>query len=446
MSAVATPAPPGSPEVRSRWGLFAERDFRLLWVGETVSQLGNNITSVALPLVAVLVLDAGPLAAGVLTAAVWLPWLVLGLPAGVWVGRVPRRAVMIACNLGSAALFASVPVAGWFGVLTLAQLLVVALLAGVSSVFFEAAFEAYLPELVAPEHLIEGNAKLQGSASAAAVAGRGLAGLTVQLLGATAGLLADAVSFLVATVTLLRIRTGPRPVAAEAAPDGLLRQAREGLAFLLRDPYLRSFTLYGATANFALTGYQSITALFLIRSAGIAPGWVGGLASAGAVGGVFGALAVRPLCRRLGTARAVRIVLLALSPFGMLMALAGPGPGTVLYLVGALLVVAGVVFCNVVLNSFRQSYLPPELLSRVAATSMCANHATIPLGALTGGALGAAIGLRATMGVMTGLLALCAVLPLLSPLRTVRDLPTRELPTRELPTGEGAVRAAEPRP
>ncbi|MER7768480.1 MFS transporter [Kitasatospora sp. NPDC096140] len=421
MSAVA--APPEPAEVRSRWGLFAQRDFRLLWAGETVSRLGSNITSVALPLVAVVVLDAGPLAAGVLTAAVWLPWLVLGLPAGVWVGRVPRRAVMICCNLGSAALFASVPVAGWLGVLTLAQLLVVALLTGVSSVFFEAAFEAYLPELVAPEHLIEGNAKLQGSASAAAVAGRGLAGLTVQVLGATTGLLADAVSFLVATVTLLRIRTEPRPVATEPGPDGLLRQAREGLAFLLRDPYLRSFTLYGAAANFALTGYQSITALFLIRAAGVAPGWVGGLAAAGAVGGVFGALAARPLCRRLGTARAVRIVLLALSPFGMLMALAGPGPGMVLYLVGALVVVTGVVFCNVVLNSFRQSYLPPALLSRVAATSMCANHATIPLGALAGGALGAAIGLRATMWVMTGLLALCAVLPLLSPLRTVRDLP-----------------------
>ncbi|RKT19262.1 putative MFS family arabinose efflux permease [Streptomyces sp. 1114.5] len=423
MSAVLAPER-ASGRARSRWGLFARRDFRLLWAGETVSKLGSNITSVALPLVAVLALDAGPLATGALTAAVWLPWLVFGLPAGVWVGRVPRRTVMIACNLASAVLFASVPVAGWFGALTLAQLLVVAVSTGVSSVFFDAAFEAYLPELVAPEDLIEGNAKLQGSASAAAVAGRGLAGLTVQLLGATTGLLADAASFLVATVTLLRIRARPRPAPAGTAAEGTLRQAREGLVFLLRDPYLRSFTLYGAAANFALTGYQSITALFLIREAGVAPGWVGGLASAGAVGGVLGALAARPLCRRLGTARALRTVLVALSPFGMLMALAGPGPGMLLYLVGALVVVAAVVFCNVVLDSFRQSYLPPALLSRVAATSMCANHATIPLGALAGGALGAVIGLRATMWVMTGLLALCAALPLLSPLRTVRELPT----------------------
>ncbi|MER7582144.1 MFS transporter [Kitasatospora sp. NPDC097691] len=422
MSALLAPER-AAGSARARWGLLAERDFRLLWAGETVSRLGSSITSVALPLVAVLALDAGPLAAGVLTAAVWLPWLVLGLPAGVWVGRMPRRAVMIVCNLGSAVLFASVPVAGWLGVLTLAHLLAVALLTGATTVFFDAAHQAYLPELVAPEDLIEGNAKLQGSASAADVAGRGLAGLTVQVLGATTGLLADAVSFLIATVTLLRIRTVPRPAAAEPATEGLLRQAREGLAHLLRDPYLRSFALYGAAANFALQGYQSITALFLVREAGVAPGWVGGLASAGAVGGVLGALAARPLCRRLGTARAVRIVLLTLAPFGMLMALADPGLGMVLYVVGALVVVAAVVLCNVVLGSFRQSYLPPALLSRVTAASMCANHATIPLGALAGGALGATIGLRATMWVMTGLLALCSVLPLLSPLRTVRDLP-----------------------
>jgi predicted MFS family arabinose efflux permease len=171
-------------------------------------------------------------------------------------------------------------------------------------------------------------------------------------------------------------------------------------------------------------GYQSISALFLVRVAGIAPGWVGGLASAGAVGGVLGALVARPLCRRLGSARGVRIVLVTASPFGLLMPLAGPGPGTVLYLVGLLFVVAAVVFVNVVLAGFRQSYTPPALLSRVSATLMFANHATIPLGALAGGELGAVIGLRATMWVMTGLLALCGALPLLSPLRTVRELPT----------------------
>ncbi|MFI9361824.1 MFS transporter [Kitasatospora sp. NPDC053057] len=421
MTATLAP-PPESRQVRSRWGLFAQHDFRLLWAGQTVSRLGSSVTTVALPLVAVLTLDAGPLATGLLTSAIWLPWLLFGLPAGVWVGRVPRRAVMIGCNLGSAALFASVPLAGWFGVLTMAQLLAVAFLSGLCSVFFDAADQAYLPELVAPEDLIEGNAKLTGSGSAAEVAGRGLAGLIVQLVGAAAGLLIDAVSFLIAAGTLLRIRARPEPVVREHAD--LSAQVREGLSFLLRDPYLRAFLCFGAAANFALMGYQSILALFLVRAAGIAPGWVGALASAAAVGGVLGSLVARPLCRRLGTARGTRIVLLTVTPFGLLMPLAGPGAGTVLYVIGSLAVVAAVVLCNIVLGSFRQSYTPPELLTRVAAGSMFALHATIPLGALTGGALGELIGLRATMWVMTGLLALAGTLPLFSPLRTLRELPT----------------------
>lgn len=434
MTATLAPSARG-PELRSRRGLFAQRDFRLLWAGQTVSRLGSSVTTVALPLVAVLTLDAGPLASGLLTSATWLPWLLFGLPAGVWVGRVPRRTVMIACNLGSAALFASVPVARWFGALTMAHLLAVAFLGGACSVFFDAADQAYLPELVAPEDLIEGNAKLQGSGSAAEVAGRGLAGLTVQLLGAATGLLFDAVSFMIAAGTLLRIRSRSEPEpeseseseSVVRARAGLRAQVREGLSFLLGDPYLRAILCFGAAANFALMGYQSILALFLVRSAGIAPGWIGALASAAAVGGVLGAAAARPLCGRLGTARAVRVVLLGAVPLGLLMPLAGPGVGTALYVLGAIGVVAAVVLCNVVLGSFRQSYTPPELLTRVTAGSMFAVHATIPLGALAGGALGAAIGLRATMWVMVGLLVVAAALPLFSPLRTLRELPTAPL-------------------
>ncbi|WP_406097310.1 MFS transporter [Kitasatospora purpeofusca] len=421
---------PGAPAdtshaapARSRWGLLAQREFRLLWAGESISRLGSSVTSVALPLVAVVSLDAGPLAVGLLNGAVWLPWLLLGLPAGVWVGRLPRRPVMICCNLASAALFASVPVAGWLGTLTMAQLLLVALLTGTAAVFFNAAYQAYLPELVHRDDLIEGNAKLQGSASAAQVAGPGVAGLTVQWCGAAAGLLVDAVTFLIASAALLLIPGDREPVRAPAAPAPLRAQVREGLAFILRDRFLRSFLLYGASANAALTGYQSIAVLFLIREVGVAPGTVGLLMATGAVGGVVGAVATRPLCRRLGTARAVRIVLLAATPFGLLLPAAAPGPRVALYAFGSVVLVAGVALCNVVLGSFRQTYTPPALLSRVVATSMFANQATIPLGAVAGGALGATLGLRATMWIMTGLLVLCGGLLLASPLRKDRDLP-----------------------
>ncbi|MFD9061490.1 MFS transporter [Kitasatospora purpeofusca] len=421
-----TGAPAGNshePPARSRWGLLAQREFRLLWAGESISRLGSSVTSVALPLVAVVSLDAGPLAVGLLSGAVWLPWLLLGLPVGVWVGRLPLRPVMICCNLVSAAHFASVPVAGWLGVLTTAQLLLVALLIGTAAVFFNAAYQAYLPELVDRDDLVEGNAKLQGSASAAQVAGPGVAGLTVQWCGAAAGLLVDAVTFLVASAALLLIRSDKEQVRAPVAPAPLRAQVREGLAFILRDRFLRSFLLYAASANAALTGYQSIAVLFLLREVGVTPDAVGLLAAAGALGGVMGAAAARPLCRHLGTARAVRIVLLAATPFGLLLPAAGPGPRVALYASGSVVLVGGVTLCNIVLGSFRQTYTPPALLSRIVATSMFANQATIPLGAVAGGALGATLGLRTTMWVMTGLLVLCSALLLASPLRKDRDLP-----------------------
>ncbi|MEV6975826.1 MFS transporter [Kitasatospora sp. NPDC093806] len=419
-------APPllrDGPQDRPRRGPLAGRDFRLLWAGESVSRLGSAITSVALPLVAVVTLDAGPLAAGLLSAAGWLPWLLFGLPAGVWAGRWPRRTVMIGCNLASAALYASVPLTAALGLLTLAQLLLVALLAGTAAVLFGAAHQAYLPELLPPEDLTAGNARLQGSASAAQVAGPGLAGLTVQTLGAAAGLLADALSFLVATAALLLIRgdRGPAP-APDRAPMG--RQLREGLAFVRRDPYLRPLLRYGAAANFALAGYQAVAVLFLLDEVGVPPAAVGWLAATGALGGLLGAALAGRVTRRFGTARGVRLTLLTATPFGLLLPLTGPGARTALYAVGSVVMVAGAVLANVVLGSFRQRHAPPALLGRVVATSMVANHATIPLGAVAGGVLGEVLGLRSTMWVMVVLLVLCGGALFAPPLRSLRDLPT----------------------
>ncbi|MER6360451.1 MFS transporter [Kitasatospora sp. NPDC001527] len=412
--------PRGAPRLPA--GLFAHRDFRLLWAGETVSRLGSAVTAVALPLVAVVALDAGPLATGLLSAAVWLPWLLIGLPAGVWVGRWRRRTVLVRGNLVSAALYASVPAAGWFGVLTLAQLLLVALLAGTAAVFLGTAHQACLPDLLRPERLTEGNAKLQGGASAAQVAGPGVAGLTVQAFGAAAGLLVDAASFLVAAGALLLIRER-RTAAPEPDPAPLGRQVREGLTFVRRDPYLGALLRYGAVANLALAGYQAVAVLFLIDGLGVAPSAVGWLGAAGALGGVAGAAIARPVTRRHGTARGVLLVLLAVTPFGLLLPSARPGAGVLLYAAGLAVLVGGVVLANVVLAGFRQRYVPPALLSRVVATSLAAGQATIPLGAVTGGALGQWLGLRPTMWIMVSLLVASAALLIASPLRRVRDLP-----------------------
>jgi MFS family permease len=197
-------------------GLLWQRSFRLLWIGETVSQLGNAMAVVGVPLVAVIVLHASTFVIGVLTAAAWLPWLVIGLPAGAWVDRLPARRVMIACDVISAVVYASVPAAAWAGVLTTGQVVAVQLLGGAASVLFMTAYQVYLPSLVKPDELIEGNTKMQGSASAALFAGPSLAGLVAQLLGAVTALLGNAVSFVVSAACL--IGTRPSAPGAAAAP------------------------------------------------------------------------------------------------------------------------------------------------------------------------------------------------------------------------------------
>lgn len=186
MTVLDIPPAPVVDGPRRRGGLVWHRDFRLLWIGQTGSKLGSSVTSVALPLVAVTTLGASTFQVALLSAAAWLPWLVIGLPAGAWVDRLPRRPVMIICDVVSLLLFLSVPVAAWLGVLTIGHLLAVALGAGTASVFFQTAYQVYLPSLLTKEDVPEGNAKLQGAEAAAHVAGPGLAGLIAQAFGATA--------------------------------------------------------------------------------------------------------------------------------------------------------------------------------------------------------------------------------------------------------------------
>ena len=208
-------------------GLLWQRSFRLLWIGETISQLGNAMAVVGVPLVAVIVLHASTFTIGVLTAAAWLPWLVIGLPAGAWVDRLPARRVMIACDVISALVYASVPAAAWAGVLTTGQVVAVQLLGGAASVLFMTAYQVYLPSLVKPDELIEGNTKMQGSASAALFAGPSLAGLVAQLLGAVTALLGNAVSFVVSAACL--IGTRPSAPGLAAAPRRAAEPRRAGL-------------------------------------------------------------------------------------------------------------------------------------------------------------------------------------------------------------------------
>ena len=408
---------------RRRAGLLRDRDFRLFWFGQTTSRFGSTITTVALPLVAVTVLDASTLEIALLQAATWTPWLVIGLPAGAWVDRLPRRPVMLACDIASLLLFLSIPVAAWLHVLTVGQLLGVALGAGVAAVFFEAAYQVYLPSLAPAGHLTEGNAKLQGSEAAAQVAGPGAGGLLTQSFGAVAGMFADAVTFGVSAVCLLSLRHREPPRAAGAPRRALGREISEGLGFLARDPYLRVLAVFGAVSNLALLGYQTILIVFLVRELHVSPGATGGIIAAMSAGGLLGAAVAGPLARRLGTAHALLLANLGAAPFALLIPLAEPGPRLALVVVGGVVVGAGVVAGNIIKGSFRQLYTPRHLLGRVLTGMQLLNYGTIPVGALLAGALGTTLGLRPTLWIMTAGLGAASTVLLVGPIRRHRELP-----------------------
>ncbi|WP_031515707.1 MFS transporter [Streptomyces sp. NRRL F-5123] len=418
----------------SRGGLLRRhRDFRLLWCGETAGKFGASVTGVSMPLAAVSTLHAGTFEVGLLSATAWAPWLVIGLPVGAWVDRLPRRPVMTASAAVSLALFAAAPLAARLGLLSLGLLLAVALLAGTAAVFFQTACTAYLPALLDPADQPEGNAKLHGSASAAQFAGLGSGGVIAQLAGAVNGLFANAATFLVSLLCLAGIRHR-EPRATRARRRGSLAdEVRAGLRLIAGDPWFRTFALFGAASNLALMGYQSLQVVFLVRSVGLPPGLVGTLIAATSTGGVAGAFAARRVARRIGTARATLLFELAVPVLALLMPLTTRGAGVLLFVAGGFCVTAGVVGGNVIKASFQQRYCPPELLGRLTASSAFLGYGTIPLGALLGGALGTALGLRAAMTLMTAGIPLAALILAFSPIRTARDLPDQRRPPQAGP-------------
>ncbi|MFE2521914.1 MFS transporter [Streptomyces mirabilis] len=413
---------------RTRWGVFAQRDFRMLWVGETVSGLGNSITVVALPLIAVGVLDASSTAVGLLAAAVWLPWLLVGLPVGAWVDRIRKRPLMIACDLVSVAALVSIPLAAWLDALTFQHMVVVALICGTAAVCFNTAYHSYIRIVLDGRNLLEGNAKLQGSEAATQVAGPGVAGLLGQAFGAVTALVADAVTFLISALCLKRIRVAEPYHAPDQERASLRRQIIEGLRFVGRDRYLRPMVTWGAVINMALMGYQAVQVVFLVRTLGLNPAMVGLLLTSGSTGGIVGAMVATRVSRRFGTARGLLLVQVATAPFVLLLPMTTAGPGLLLFAMGAFLVGIGVSVANIVVGSFRQTYCPPHMLGRVVATAMMINHSTIPIGSLLGGMLGDAVGYRPAMWITTGIVAPSWLILAMSPVRGERDLPQAHEP------------------
>ncbi len=405
-----------------RRGVLRDADFRKLWAGMTVSRLGSSVASVTTPLIAVQVLDASAFTVSLLTAAAWLPWLLIGLPAGAWIDRVTRKPVMILSDLTAAALVLSVPITAWLGHLTMAHLLAVALLLGVATVFFTVAWTAYLPAMFDKDHLVGANSALQSTESAAQVAGPAVGGLLIAAVSAVAGLIVDAFTFLISAFSLWRIRRPERrPAATERR--SMRSDIVEGARWLAHDRFLRNLTIYGATANLWLTGINALTVVFLVREVSVSTTGVGLLMAGIALGGVGAATVTPRLVARLGGARALVFGKVFGGAATLLVPLTRPGPGLALFVLGMLGVAAGTIAGNVVSASFRQAYVPAELLGRVLTSMQFVNFGAIPIGAVLGGAAAGLAGLRGAMGIMAIGYALSGLILLLGPLRGRRDLP-----------------------
>ncbi|MFQ1003992.1 MFS transporter [Modestobacter sp. SSW1-42] len=417
--------------------LLRHRDFRHLWAAETVSQVGTQVTLLALPVVAVTLLQATPLQMGVLTALETAAFLLIGLPAGAWVDRWRRKRVLVTADLVRALVLATLPVAYLADLLTLGQLFVVAAVTGTATVFFDVAYQSYLPALVDGDQLVDGNGKLEASRAVAQVAGPGATGVLLRVLGAPLLIAVDAASFLLSALFIGRIRT-PDAVPDRAARRPLRTEIAEGLSFVVRHPLLRRIVACTGTANLFGSMTTALLVLYVIRSLGLSEATLGLVFSLGAVGGLLGAATAARFARRVGEGRSIPLSAVVFAAAGVFVPLAAVGAPVVLLTTGWFVLSWATVVYNVTQVSFRQRLCPPRLLSRMNASVRFIVFGTMPVGGLLGGVLGEWLGVLPALWVAAAGGAVACLPVLLSPLPGMRDLP-RALDATAAPVGSGGA-------
>ncbi|HEV7811867.1 MAG TPA: MFS transporter [Leifsonia sp.] len=401
--------------------LFAHRDFRLLLVGQTTSQLGTQVSAVAIPLLAVATLQATSFEVGLINAASTLAFALIGLPAGAWLDRWRRRPVLVASDLARALLLATIPLAALFGLLTIWQLVLVSLLVGTARVFFDIGYRSYLPSVTGKERVLAGNSSMEFVRASGQVVGPGLGGLLVSLVGAAAVVLVQAGTFTVSALSLLAIRTPeePIPVAAERVP--LRTQIVDGLTFVMRNRFLRATALASALSNLSFAIASAVNMIFLSRELQLSPAVIGLVIAAGSVTVMIGAAFTTRLSGAIGSARIIWLSLAVTAPLTLLSALAQPGWWTVLVLIGIAAGEFGQIVYAITNVSVRQRLCPDRMLGRVNATMQVFIMGLFPLGAILGGVLGELIGARLTL-VVAGLVVLSCPIILRGALGRVREV------------------------
>lgn len=396
------------------------------WIAGTTSHLGSAVGGVALPLTALVVLDATAFEMGLITAAGYLAYLLISLPAGVIVQRVPLRGMQVVLDVIRGLAIASVPVAWWFGTLTVAQLVVVALVVSFGNVLFDVANQTFLPEIVPPGQLQARNSLNSGTHAATQLGGPSLGGLAVQLFGAVPTLFVDAVSYLI-SATLLR--TLPeRRVQRPAQRPPMVTMIKDGWRYVLRHPIIGP-AMWDATAtNFVCGAMLALFPFYLVRELHASPLLVGVLLAADGLGTLIGAALTTRFTDRVGTARGL-IIAAVVGVAGALIIPLGTGlSGYVAFAAGNLIFAGSTVVLSVTTRTYRMLASPPELLSRVIATVKFVSWGAIPLGGLLAGVLAGPLGARTTLVIFGSLTVLSPIIYLSTPIRRMRDLPLGPAP------------------
>jgi MFS family permease len=408
--------------------LWRDRQFRTFWSAQTVSEFGDRITELALPLIAVLLLDASPSQVGFLTAAVWLP-NIASLFIGTWVDHRPdKRRLMIAADLARTVLLLTLPAAYWLDMLTLGHLYAIAILAGTADVVFGTSYASFFVRLVSRDQFIEANSKLSATRSISFMGGPAVAGALVQWLTAPVAIVVDALSFAFSAIQISRLTTTPTEV--DDAQEPLLTRARAGMRYLLKHPYLRRSLACATTLNFFNLISMALLVLFASRNLGLSAGTIGLAFGIGASGGLLGAVAAAPLSRMFGAGRVIAAGA-AIFPGSIAIAALADGPVWVraAALAAAEFVGAFAVMCfDVPLNSLQAAVTHDHMRSRVTGAFSSINYGVRPLGAVVGGFLGTWIGVRETL-LVSAVGGLLSVLWLIrSPIIRTRDLTGLEPP------------------
>ncbi|MEV7683040.1 MFS transporter [Streptomyces sp. NPDC088341] len=420
-------------------------DFRALFTSAALSQLGTNVSYVAVPLIAVSALDASPGQVGALAALSTVAFLLIGLPAGAWVDRMRHRRVLIVADLTRALLFATVPVAWWLDSLTLGHLYLVVLLNGCATVFSDVGAQSVLPQLVGREGLVQANADINTLIAAGNVAGRSAGGGLVTLLTAPVAVLFTAVSYLGSALRLTGIRRTPAPPPPGPGQATRLRaQIAEGVRHVFGNSELRALALTAALGNFGSQIVNTMLPVVFVRDLGYSGGALGLFWAVGGAGLLLGARCARPIAARLGYGRTLGIAGLCLAPAGLLVPLVDRGPWLVLAGTGWLLAMFKVGMDNVLGVSLRQRMTAHSLLGRMNATFRFLLTGALAVGAAVSGVIGELTTVHTTLWV-GGVFLATAFLPVfLSPVRTRRELPEQK--TQEAVADESPAPAAESRP